>query len=73
MGVQYRKTRGTVFTLTFGQAAEANTVDLDQTPRSAASDLGLQCLTIIQEYKGIKRTFSSYGVRTFKKNTVNLI
>ena len=25
---------------------DANSVDLDQTPRSAASDLGLQCLLI---------------------------
>ena len=34
----------------FGKQAWANSVDQDQMPQNAASDLGLHCLPLIQQY-----------------------
>ena len=51
----------------------ANSGDLDQTPHSAASDLGLHCLPItllwVSDYSGLKyvlETFVQSGVMLFE-------
>ena len=36
--------------LVFGQVAWASSVDLDQMPQTAASDKGLHCLPLIQQF-----------------------
>ena len=46
----------------------ANSGDPDQTPRSAASDLGLHCLLItclgVLDYKGLKRVLLSHNIKS---------
>ena len=60
----------------------ANSVDPDQTPQNAASDLGLHCLPLIQQYfRNIivewilldlrASMINSYGVPILKVNTVS--
>ena len=52
----------------------ANSVDPDQTPRSAASDLGLCCLQIsllwdatLKGFKGVKKNTKQMNVKTERK------